>query len=163
MKEKSRWVCKLNNGLNIYTPKEQVAVKTGNVEKYEIGINNGLTNIQEKTILVVGATGCGKSTFLNSLTNYAFGVEHDDDFRFKICDIEAEQGVLSAESVTKKVTAFVLNENKLGYKLTLVDSPGYGDTRGLEADKNTTGLIKELFEMQGPSGIPSLDAVCLGS
>ena len=41
---------------------------------------------ETKTALVVGMTGVGKSTFLNSLTNYILGVEADDSFRYLIVD-----------------------------------------------------------------------------
>lgn len=37
-----------------------------------------------KTLIVLGETGCGKSTFLNSLANYLAGVEVEDPFRYFI-------------------------------------------------------------------------------
>jgi hypothetical protein len=52
-------------------------------------------------------------------------------------------------------------ETKLPFNLVVVDTPGYGDTEGLNADKKTTGLIKQLFEGRGENGIDALDAVCL--
>ena len=63
--------------------------------------------------------------------------------------------------MTKKVTAYVLNDSKLPFNLTIVDTPGFGDTAGLKADKQTTKLIKELFETPGKQGITALDAICL--
>ena len=143
-------------GLEIITPKDIKIMTDKNIKKISIG-NEELAPTREKTALVVGTTGAGKSTFLNSLANLAFGVEIEDNFRFKIVDIE--KSGLSSQSVTKDVTAYVLNENKFGFKLTIVDTPGFGDTKGLLADKKTTSLIKELFENQGDAGIQCLDAV----
>ena len=80
--------------------------------------------------------------------------------RFKIIT-QGEDGVESAQSRTKKVTGYVLHDTRLEYSLTVVDTPGYGDTEGLKADKRTTGLIKQLFEAKGRAGIDRLDAVCL--
>ena len=62
--------------------------------------------------------------------------------RFKIVT-QADDGAESAQSRTKKVTGYVLHDTRLDYSLTVVDTPGYGDTEGLKADKRTTRLIKQ--------------------
>ncbi len=51
-----------------------------------------------KTALIVGMTGVGKSTFLNSLTNCIMGVEADDPFRYLIVD---DFNSVQSQSVTK--------------------------------------------------------------
>ncbi|CAC5363178.1 unnamed protein product [Mytilus coruscus] len=38
---------------------------------------------EEKTLLLLGATGTGKSTFINALMNYTAGVSYNDDHRFE--------------------------------------------------------------------------------
>ena len=35
-----------------------------------------------KSMLVMGQTGCGKSTFLNYFLNYYLGVKFEDNYRF---------------------------------------------------------------------------------
>lgn len=38
----------------------------------------------ELVILVVGQTGAGKTTFINGILNYLYGVEYADKYRLKI-------------------------------------------------------------------------------
>lgn len=47
----------------------------------------------EKTLLVLGATGTGKSTFINALFNYVTCVSMSDEFRYSIIhkNIEEEE------------------------------------------------------------------------
>lgn len=48
----------------------------------------------EKTIMLVGATGSGKSTFVNGIVNYIMGVNFDDPFRFTMVTLEKEEDKL---------------------------------------------------------------------
>jgi hypothetical protein len=144
--------------LEIYKPRAKEIKVCNGLKKFEIGEPN--KKFREKTILVVGATGTGKTTFLNSMVNYLYDVKQEDNFRFKIVT-QDDEGRDDAKSKTKHVSAYCFNDTKLPYRLVVVDTPGYGDTEGLAADKQTTGLIKNLFENQGENGINHLDAVCI--
>lgn len=116
-------------GLTIYQP-ERVQTLKGDIEKYEFNLSDQLKDY-EKTLLLIGAKGVGKSSFSNSLANYVFGVQSGDYFRFKI----------DGKRV-RKVTAYTLNESKLPYKLTIVDTPGLeGD--GQMKDRRTV-LLKDI-------------------
>lgn len=44
--------------------------------------------LDEKTILLVGATGSGKSTLVDGFVNYIMGVSFDDPFRFTTIKLE---------------------------------------------------------------------------
>ena len=103
VKDKSTFI-REENHLKIYKPNDIKQIRKGNVEKYEIGQTRGTIFLKEKTIMVVGTTGAGKSTFLNSLLNYVLDVHHSDDFRFKLIDVDRGLKNPSANSVTKKVT-----------------------------------------------------------
>lgn len=45
----------------------------------------------EKTIMLVGATGSGKSTLVDGIVNYIMGVSFDDPFRFTMVTLEDEE------------------------------------------------------------------------
>ncbi|XP_046655011.1 uncharacterized protein LOC124348781 [Daphnia pulicaria] len=114
---------------------------------------------RQRTILMLGATGSGKSTLINAMVNYVLGVEWDDDFRFKLIDEPDDKS--QAHSQTELVTTYDLYEMKgsrLNYSLTVVDTPGFGDTSGLEKDKKIMQQIQDYFQCR--HGIQQLEAVC---
>ncbi|CAL8366392.1 unnamed protein product [Boreogadus saida] len=80
-----------------------------------------------------GASGAGKSTLVNGMINYILGVTWDDTFRFKLVDEGTAKS--QAHSQTSEVTVYKLNHREgfqIDYSLTIVDTPGFGDTRGIE-------------------------------
>ena len=53
-----------------------------------------------------------------------------------------------------------MNRAKLGFNLQIIDTPGFGDTRGLKRDQELKEKIKSFFENKGGKGITHLNAVC---
>lgn len=47
--------------------------------------------MQHKTIMLVGAIGSGKSTFIDGIANYLFHVNWEDNFRFTLFNLEHEE------------------------------------------------------------------------
>ncbi len=114
---------------------------------------------ENKTIMMIGATGAGKTTLINSMINYILGVQWEDDFRFVLIDEGKQKS--QAESQTSKITAYQINHMdgfRVPYSLTIVDTPGFGDTRGISHDQKITAQIQEFFSARG--GINCIDAVC---
>jgi predicted GTPase len=46
------------------------------------------------------------------------------------------------------------------YTINIIDTPGFGDTRGLDHDKRIVNQIRELFASRGAKGVATIDAVC---
>ncbi|XP_018530450.1 uncharacterized protein LOC108882444 [Lates calcarifer] len=114
---------------------------------------------QNHTIMLLGATGSGKTTLINGMINYIVGVEWKDNFRFKL--IVEDQSKSQAESQTSEVTVYKINYQegfKIPISLTVVDTPGFGDTRGVGRDKEITEQIRRLFT--SVNGVSEIDAVC---
>ncbi|CAL8366406.1 unnamed protein product [Boreogadus saida] len=114
---------------------------------------------QNRTIMVLGATGAGKSTLVNGMINYILGVTWDDTFRFKLVDEGTAKS--QAHSQTSEVTVYKLNHRegfKIDCSLTIVDTPGFGDTRGIERDNMIMSQLKSLFS--ATLGVSEIDVIC---
>ena len=48
----------------------------------------------------------------------------------------------------------------LNYTVNIIDTPGFGDTRGIKRDSAIVEQIRHLFSAQGEQGILDIDAVC---
>ena len=124
--------------------------------------------VPEKVIMVVGSTGSGKTTTVNAMINHVLGVQWKDNFRLKmIHELSSNQGAGTignqAHSQTQFVSCYTLpymEGFKIPYNLTIVDTPGFGDTRGIEHDKVITEQIRRFFNTKGSAGIDHVDAIC---
>ena len=105
------------------------------------------TTTNEKVLMLVGATGAGKSTLINGIANYIVGVRWEDKFRFKVIVDDGKRS--QAQSQTSCITAYTFHNSSLPYSLTVIDTPGFGDTRGIERDKYIVEQIRALFSVGG--------------
>uniref|UniRef100_A0A8C4ZW90 AIG1-type G domain-containing protein n=1 Tax=Gadus morhua TaxID=8049 RepID=A0A8C4ZW90_GADMO len=143
--------------LDVYTlPLEAQSMEIEGCKCFIFGNNLGKKN---RTIMVLGATGAGKSTMVNRMINYILGVTWDDTFRFKLVDEGTAKS--QANSQTSEITVYKLNHRegfKIDYSLTIVDTPGFGDTRGIERDRLIMSQLEKLLSAK--SGISEIDAIC---
>ncbi|KAI4882928.1 hypothetical protein NFI96_030636 [Prochilodus magdalenae] len=128
--------------------------KEGQIRKWTFGQKYG--KLRNKTILMVGETGTGKTTLINTMVNYFLGVKFEDKVWFEITEEEQRD---QSESQTSEVTVYeIISEERLS-SLTIIDTPGYGHTDGLEKDMDIARNLHELFLHD--AGVKDLDAVCL--
>ena len=110
---------------------------------------------QEKVIMMVGASGAGKTTLINRMINYIFGVNYNDTFRFQIDD---EIAKTQTKSQTMDIYKYTICHKKLPYKYTIIDTPGINATEGKKEDRQTLEKIKHLFES---GAIEAVHAICM--
>ena len=127
------------------------------IAKYHYGTHSAGT--PGKVIMLVGAIGAGKSTLINSIANYILGVGWETQFRFKLIEHE---NISQAHSQTSWITAYTFHAQKgspIKYDLTIVDTPGFGDSRGIERDKEITRHIKHFFSVKPPNEIDVIHGI----
>ncbi len=129
---------------------------------FDIGLPDGVQPsfefINHKFIILMGATGSGKSTLINGMVNYILGVQWKDPFRFKCVREEESTSRNQAHSQTSLVTAYTIHHHKgmtVPYSITIIDTPGYGDTRGVARDKEITQKIHRFLAQ-----VDGVDAAC---
>lgn len=150
---------KLKGEENVFVPHSKETYKNKNewLKKIEIGEED--KRQREKVLMVVGQTGAGKSTLINAFFNLILGVEADDSIRFKLI---VEKPDNPAKSITRDITAYTIHHQpwfKIPYTVTIIDTPGFGDTSGMERDREIQRQIKAFFEARWPKGVDVLNAI----
>ena len=68
-----------------------------------------------------------------------------------------------AISQTQWITCYTIHPlkgSRLQYSLNIIDTPGFGDTRGIERDREIVDQIRLLFHDQTFTGFACIDSVC---
>lgn len=134
---------------------------------------------RQMNILILGETGVGKSTFINAFINYltfetldeavahdglqwiipcSFSTQfldekgrfHQQDIRIGTSNEEADGSL--GQSATQGTTVYRIQMGDL--LVRLIDTPGIGDTRGIEQDKvNMAGILSTLASFETLDGI----------
>lgn len=93
-------------------------------------------------LMVLGATGCGKTTLVNAMFNYHWNVKFTDEYRYKIVNDETSQSQMSSQ--TADITAYHLRSRVDGKNYIIIDTPGFGDTDMRDDDftKNLYSFFK---------------------
>ena len=85
---------------------------------------------EEKSILVVGATGAGKSTLIDAIINYVLDVRYEDGVRFQLVDLseaETRKKQNQALSQTDNITIYKIpffEKGNVPFALNIIDTPG---------------------------------------
>ena len=113
---------------------------------------------QHKTILLMGATGSGKTGLINAMMNYILNVDWRDPFRFRL--IEEQQQLASSRRHKNRVNVYEVNHYegfRIPYSVTIIDTPEYDDAKNLAKNQEITDLIRKFFENK--DGIQEVDVV----
>jgi hypothetical protein len=133
--------------------------KTMDIDQFrwlEMGFGSSRRSSHHRTLLLMGASGTGKSTLVDSIVNFILNVQWNDPFRFRV-------NPESCDNPTKLVTAYTIHYvdgMSVPYSLTIIDTPGYvGD---VESDIQATQLIANfLTHEKSRQTYPTIDAICL--
>ena len=119
-------------------------------------------------IMIIGETGVGKSTWLHCFINYMQSISIEENNRYLLFDEEKLQQEYEKKegkkkpfgcSVTDKLEIYDIKGSMLyNNPIRLIDTPGFGDTRGESYDERIFDDIKNLFES---SKIDTLHAICI--
>ncbi len=130
----------------------------------------------EKNILILGETGVGKSTWINGIVNYLSFADLNDarqadnfpvlipsQFTFtkqgksveiKIGEVSENEMLQTGHSATQETRSYIFHVGDR--KIRLIDTPGIGDSRGIEQDrKNFDNILSYL------SYYDEIHAVCI--
>ena len=109
-----------------------------------------------QTFLFLGETGSGKSSLINSFINYIMNIEINDPFRYKLV-VESDSFPTQAHSQTSEVKIYSVAAHNNFPPIRIIDTPGFGDTQGLEKDQEITFLIHSHFKNQ----LKSISSICV--
>jgi len=165
------------DGRNLNLKKEKIKrVMLGR----KVGTNDGLdfyvypqvklTNEEKESssnIMIIGETGVGKSTWIHSFINYIQGIQLEENNRYFLFDEKSLQEEYQRIHGKKPEGCSVTDEPAIynigpsivfNNPIRLIDTAGFGDTRGPKYDEKITVDIQNLFN---GSEIENLNAVCL--
>ncbi|KAL5005382.1 hypothetical protein ScPMuIL_018838 [Solemya velum] len=141
---------------------QKATCKEQKTRKYVIGRS---AIMKEKTIMMIGATGAGKSTLIDGMVNYLLGVKWEDNFRFQLINpADDEQACVQDQTISQ--TSWITNykvhpmNGTVDFIINIIDTPGFGDTKGLEADQKLVEQITYFFKTADNRGMETIDAVC---
>ena len=136
--------------------KKYTKLNKKSIYEYYLYPNQKFNEEEEKeciSLLLVGQTGAGKTTFLNSLVNFILKVNYSDNIRYLLVDEKNNEKYLSQ---TKEVNIYHIKSHNSYPPIKIIDTPGFGDTSGIEFDKKIIKMIYEKFKE-----IKDLNSVCI--
>ncbi|KAK2467588.1 hypothetical protein APHAL10511_000443 [Amanita phalloides] len=124
---------------------EDTIPRLNTIENLRNGIiKTNQNKINEYTILLVGETGTGRTTFLSLIANILAGQGPEDYVVFHDEDNEAGGARNQSQTNSAKLYEFI---SKNDVKFRILDTPGLADTRGIAQDEvHKAGIAQTLSE-----------------
>ena len=118
---------------------DEITKNNDTLQIYDYPSNIKYSSDEESiSILFVGQSGTGKSTFINAYVNHLLGITINHNIRYKLIKGEKREDD-QTQSQTDFITIYNVRSPKYGNKLfKLIDTPGAGDTRN-----DNEGVISE--------------------
>ena len=109
--------------------------------------------------VLIGETGSGKTSFLNLICNFDLvcdlGLEKGLDVLRNFHDLDIENAQSKAmESKTSEAICYKVHFGEL--EVGIIDTPGFGDSRGMEEDKKNVKKIVDTIEK-----VEYINCICL--
>ncbi|CAL4183546.1 unnamed protein product, partial [Meganyctiphanes norvegica] len=146
-----------NNGLEIRVLKmKELNDIDRKIKRFNFGKSNDIST--EVKLIFVGETGSGKTTLINSIVNNLFGVNFCDNFRYSVPNLN-NKNKRDSDSQTDHVTEYTFNHKKgmkRKCKFVFVDTPGFGDTRGLKVHNEH---LRDILEYISKESFPNFGLV----
>ena len=95
-------------------------------------------------IILVGATGSGKTTFLKAITGHELYLKKLDDTNKEVWDIEDDQDDQDIGHSFQSLTGALKCEVFSGPSTHVIDTPGFADTRNIAIDIATSISIRNV-------------------
>ena len=106
------------------------------------------------SFMVVGESGSGKTTLLNCFVNFLLAVNINDEYRYKIIFERINKS--QSNSQTNQVNIYNIRSIGGYPPIKLIDTPGFGDTKGIEKDNETFAQIQIFFK----ENLKEITAIC---
>jgi len=106
------------------------------------------------TLLIDGERGVGKTTLLDAFVNFLTGMGYGDTWRYKLANENHMMDKVGAKSQTTEITYYYITDARPNIPeskrihIKIIDTPGLGDTGGMEEDERILKKFKELFETE---------------
>ena len=131
-------ILEIREDLKIYLySKVERKSKSKLIYQYHFDTYNDDDYKKAKIILFIGKTGDGKTTAINAFFNIIKGIKREDKYRYILIK-EQKKAKGQAESQTDGLHIYYIKD-KDNRPIIIIDSQGFGDTRGKEYDELING------------------------
>ena len=119
------------------------------LELYDYPLNIEYSSNEESiSVIFIGQSGTGKSTFINAYVNHLLGITQYDDIRYKLILGDQSKEKYQTINQTDFITIYNVRSPRYKNKLfKLIDTPGAGDTRN-DNEKNISKIEQKQKERE---------------